>query len=285
MLIRSFLILQFTFIFIMRLAGQDIQTSPFDRNLQQLTDVIATKLQPHHQQKIAVWDLSELNGDVSPIGKYIAEDISINLSDKFHIVNRNQLNTILKENQLKTEGFINQATMKQIKKLSDIDILLTGTVSVLADHIKVTLQALDADGNIIAAAKGEIPMNADVKELLGINTGSTNRGFNRPLNSNEQVNNPATVNSDCEAKNIGDYCFRNSTSKSIYIQYQTDPNNAGSMTLAPGQTQCTYNRRAGIYFYTVKLENPNFPGVFLWDSYANGEIKIESCKSNTFNVR
>ncbi len=50
-------------------------------------------------------------------------------------------------------------------------------------------------------------MNADVKELLGINTGVAGKGFNRPLNSNEQYNMQPTVNQDCEKNKTGDYCF------------------------------------------------------------------------------
>jgi hypothetical protein len=246
-----------------------------------------------------------LNGDVSPIGKYIAEDISINLSDKFHITNRNQLNTILKENKLSSEGFINQATLKQVKKLSDIDIIITGTVTVLSENIKITLQALDADGNIVAATKGEVPMNADVKELLGINAGSSNRGFNHSLNSNEQLNNPKTVNSDCETNNTGDYCISNNKNFMISFKYSKVGSvsfRAGGdfklITIEPGQTSCLYELSCGVWNY--KYEDPNnrvhnvsvtygvnhphgqddtVPATF------TGQFKVEKCTSKTMVIK
>src|SRR5579872_5135425 len=197
--------------------AQTVRSGAFDSSLQELTDQLAEKLTKYNNLKMGVWNLSDLDGGVSPIGKYIADDIAINLSDKFHIVNRNQLNTLIKENQLSAEGFINQATLKQVKKLSDIDVMITGYVSILSQNIKITLEALDSDGNILGGVKGEVQRNADINELLGINTGASNRGFNRSLGSNEQFNNPETVEGDCGPKHTGDFCFLNSTKKILMV--------------------------------------------------------------------
>src|ERR1035441_6359590 len=236
------------------------QDNSFDNSLKQLTDQLAAKLTTHSNDKIAIWDLTDVDGGVLKIGKYIAEDITINLADKFHLVNRNQLNTIIKENKLKAEGFIDQVTAKQLKKLSNVDIIITGTITVLSNNIKITLQALDEDANIIAGTKGDVAMNDDIKELLGINTGhgggsnnTSNRGFNHPLNSNEQINNPETVNKECQTKHTGDYCFMNTTSKKLNVAVATS--NfwfTSNLTLAPGQTQCIYDAPVGSINYTIQ---------------------------------
>jgi hypothetical protein len=254
----------------------------FDKSLQQLTDALALKLKKDSALKMAIWDLSDLNGGVSPIGKYIAEDISINLSDKFHITNRNQLSTMLKENQLASEGFINQVTFKQVKKLSDIDILITGTVSVLSDNIKITLQALDVNMNIVGATKGEVLMNADVKELLGINSPADNKGFNRPLNSNEQNNNPATVSNSCEGNNTGDYCFYNNTSGKIMVYINRKDNNGdpevSRFALNSKESKCIYNNSAGVYTFIASSSMVEIKQIDI------GEFLIEKCKSKTYAI-
>ena len=257
------------------------QNGSFDNSLQQLTDALAAKLTTHNQLKMAVWDLSNLDGSISPIGKYIAEDAAINLSEKFHIVNRNQLNTLIKENHLNFNGYINQATIRKIKKLSGIDIIITGTVTILSNNIKITLQALDGDANIIAATKGDVSMNDDVRELLGINTGATNRGFNSQLSSNEKVNNPKTLNNECQKNKTGDYCFTNSTGKKIKIMVLGAQSN--EFTLDIGQTQCLYELPSGVYKYLTYKESEQ--AGWYGNLYTQGQVKVEQCQSKTFEVK
>jgi TolB-like protein len=261
----------------------------FDNSLKQLTDQLAAKLATHSNEKIAVWDLSDMDGGVTKIGKYIAEDLTINLADKFHLVNRNQLNTIIKENKLKSEGFIDQVTTKQLKKLSNIDIIITGTITVLSNNIKITLQALDEDANIIAGTKGDVLMNDDIRELLGIPGGGTsnssaNKGFNRPLNSNESYNNPETVNQKCKEKNTGDYCFMNNTDRGLRVIYQENGLNMGEITLSPGQTQCFYDVSAGSKKYFINETSNQAPPNHVWIN-AQGQINVEQCKSKTFVIK
>jgi len=266
------------------------QNNFFDNNLKQLTDELATELSSYHTQKMAVWELTDIDGATLKIGKYIAEDISINLASKFHVVNRNQLATIIKENNLKREGFVDQTTAKQLKRLSNIDIIITGTITVLSSTIKITLEALDEDANIVAGTKGDVHMNDDIRELLGISGGdgdNSNRGYNRPLNSNEQYNNPSTVNPKCKVNNTGDYCFLNNTDRQITVVLYNDKQSCmgaygstAQMSLEPQQAQCAYNLNAIVLRYEIYDEkHPRCnPGQF-------GQINVEVCKSKTFVVK
>ena len=282
------------------LKAQTVKNGTFDTSLQELTDQLAAKLEKYNTLKMGVWDLSDLNGGVSPIGKYCADDITINLSDKFHIVNRNQLNTLIKENQLSSEGFINQATLRQVKKLSDIDVIVTGMISILSENIKITLEALDSDGNIIAAVKGEVFRNADVNELLGVNTGTSNKGFNRPLSSNEQYNNPKTVEEDCAAQHLGDYCFYNS-SKNILrlnVAYCNIPGNwkypnytisSTNFILKPGESKCIYgivaSPRARNNFKAEKDVSNNTTCFSCFVTVDEGEFSVDQCRSKTYEIK
>ncbi|QTE35886.1 CsgG/HfaB family protein [Mucilaginibacter gossypii] len=271
----------------------------FDSSLQHLTDQLSVKLTRYTSLKMAVWELTDLDGGVSPIGKYVAEDISINLSDKFHVANRNLLSTLIKENKLRTEGFINQATLTQFKKLSDINILITGTIAVLPQNIKITLQALDVDGNILAATKGDVVRNDNINELLGVNTGSSNQGFNRSLNSNEQKNSPQTVGSECASQHTGDYCFRNSSKDNLsvtvdYVYLSNGMHDFGSdltFNLKPGESKCingliAYGRR----YNFVATRQPradqslvNCDGCY--DTVDKGNFLVEQCKSRTYEIK
>jgi len=281
------------------------QSSSFDDELQSLTNDLSAKMTSLKDQKIAVWDLQDLDGNISSIGKYIAEDISIDLSTKFHVVNRNQLNTILKENKLKSEGFVDQTTMQQLKKLGAIDILVTGTITVLSNNIKITLQALDDLANIVGATKGNLPTNDDIKELLGVPSNS-NRGFNHPVNSNEDYNNSQTVSRDCEKTFSGDYCFYNASSYdlSIHVSYGYIPGNwtypnqtigSSVFTLKPKESKCVYGVLAKgsvtkNHFQAYKLITQT--SVIGRTDYTTeddledqGDFIVEQCKSKTYSIR
>jgi hypothetical protein len=282
------------------LKAQTVKSGTFDTSLQELTDKLAEKLMKYNTLKMGVWDLSDLDGGVSPIGKYVADDVAINLSDKFHIVNRNQLNTLIKENRLSAEGFINQATLKQVKKLSDIDVIITGTISVLSQNIKITLQALDSDGNILGGVKGEVYRNADVNELYGINNTVTNRGFNRPVGSNEQFNNPKTVDDECAQQHLGDYCFFNSSNSPLRmtVAYCTIPMNwkypnytitRSDFILKPGESKCipavVASPRARNTFKAEKDVSNNSTCFSCFVTVDEGSFTVEQCKSKTYQIK
>lgn len=282
-----------------RLAQAQDVSSSFDSSLQHLTDQLSAKLTKYSSLKMAVWELTDLDDEVSPIGKYIAEDVSVNLSDKFHVANRNQLKTLMKENKLWSEGFINQATLTQVKKLSDINIIISGKIAVLAQNIKITLVALDVDGNILAATKGDVVRNDDINELLGVNTGNSNQGFNRSLNSNEQKNNPQTVGNDCANQHIGDYCFRNSSKSNLEITVNYKLLSDGMQpfgsaivfTLKPGESKCVnaliaYGRRYS--FKAIRLPRSDQSLVFCdgcYETVDEGFFIVEQCKSKTYEIR
>ncbi|MBL0047076.1 MAG: hypothetical protein IPP32_03155 [Bacteroidetes bacterium] len=173
--------------------------------------------------------------------------------------------------------------------------------------MKLTTKALDAmTGFVISAAMKDLPLDNDAGALLGINTSfsdgssdpnNSNRGFNNvPLNSNENYNNPETVNKECEVNKTGDYCFTNKTSKNLVVDVYYDAYAASTLTLGANQTQCFYNIAEGSKNYFVSEPrgmNASYNIVTRADGSsatpqtysASGQINIERCKSKTFIVR
>jgi hypothetical protein len=152
---------------------------------------------------------------------------------------------------------------------------------------------------VIAASMKDLPLDKDAGVLLGINVSSSgnssNRGFNStPLNSSEQYNNPETVNKECETKNTGDYCFMNSTTKTLMVSFhgRTGTFYDLGLTLSPGQTQCFTDAPTGMANYDIREQNSN--NNFQYGNYpeqnnshkyqATGNVNVERCKSKTFNI-
>jgi hypothetical protein len=165
----------------------------------------------------------------------------------------------------------------------------------------VRLKVLDTETALqIAAEIGYLPMDQNIASFLGVPglgatgnqpSGATNRGFNRPLNSNEQYNSPETVAAECETKNTGDYCFENKTTVKLRVHVGTDQRgelNGSDILLDPGQSQCFYSLKAQSFYYKIyRARDGSNPPYFYDTKYiiGKGTVLIEKCKSKTFVIK
>ncbi|MBK7106649.1 MAG: hypothetical protein IPH62_15350 [Ignavibacteriae bacterium] len=273
----------------------------FDKSVSEATSDLANKLIQKNKKKAVVLYITDLSKLQTVAGKYIADVVSYNLvnnTGSFEVFDRENLSGITEAKKLIAEGYIDVNTAKELGKILSVEAIIIGNYTVLSNTMKLNLKALDANsGFVIAATMKDLILDSDAGSLLGINietnTGknNSNRGFNdRPLNSNEDYNNPETVNKECEIKNTGDYCFTNSTVLKISLQISSTeyPFKHFKMTLEPGQTQCFYDLVAQTYEYNYHQENYN-PGAFYRknekDKTRSGQILVEKCKSKTFIIK
>ncbi len=266
--------------------------SGFDNALNEISSDLTNKLNQKKKKKVVVLFIKDINKATTVAGKYLADVISVNIVNdtaNFQVFDRENLSGIVEANKLIAEGYIDVDKAKELGKLLSVDVIIIGNYTVLSNTIKLTLKALDSNnGFVIAASMKDLPIDGDAGALLGINVSSpsetmnannSNRGFNRPLNSNEKFNNPETVNKDCATKEFGDYCFENQSNYKGEISVLE--REGDKMTLDPGQTQCFYNLKAGNYQYRFWLTDNNFSIV----KSSSGEILVEKCKSKTFTIK
>ena len=286
----------------------------FDTQLEKLAEGIATNLDGKSKKKIAVWGFVTENGERSSLGNYLTEDFSVyltNFGDNIEIIDRNHLDVLLKEHQLNSEGYIDEETAKQLGKIIAVDAIITGTYTVLNSTVKVRAKVLDTETALqIAASMANLPLDENIASYLGVSVNggnSTNRGFNRSLNSNETVNNPEKVDSECSKKRTGDFCFANSLNEKIivYIIYwpAMETKSVGSkrktsIILEPKESKCIYSipeRPFSFYIATWKnfTDSDKLRGFEYLMARANffkflkdkGELKTETCKSKTYNIK
>ena len=281
----------------------------FDVQLEQLAEGLAKKIEGKGKAKIAVWGFFTENGEKTALGNYITEDFSVyltNFGDKFEVIDRNHLDVLLKEHQLNAEGYIDENTAKELGKIVAVDVIITGTYTVLNSVIKVRAKALDTETALqFAASMGNLPLNENIASYLGvsINGGNTtNRGFNIPLSSKETFNNPETVNAKCSEENFGDICFYNTTNTKLVLRakhFREDEGSKVNMTdifLDPSETKCLYQiKNRTLSFYIVKWEvfqkelegglyklHQDVTAKYLFD---RGQLKVETCKSKTYSIK
>ncbi|MFX0556113.1 FlgO family outer membrane protein [Maribacter sp. CXY002] len=290
----------------------NVQAQDFDVQLEELAQNIATKLDGKGKKKVAVWGFVTESGERTALGNYITEDFSVyvtNFGDNFEIIDRNHLDMLLKEHQLNSEGYIDEATAKELGKIVAVDAIITGTFTVLTTNVKVRAKVLDTETALqFAASMANLPLNENVSSYLGISVNggnTTNKGFNTPLNSNETVNNPDTVDSECSKKSTGDFCFANTLNEKIIIRihYHRDADykfrsSKKTIILDANETKCIYSLINRPFDYFVSTwsnfqDEEKFKGIEDWVGSntkvkflkEKGELKVETCKSKTYTIK
>ena len=286
--------------FICIIARHSSAQSAFDKSINDVSAEMAEKLTKKNMKKIVVLYVTDVVKSQTVAGKYIADVLSVNIvnnNGNFEVFDRENLAGIAEAKNLMNEGYIDAGKAKELGKLLSVETIIVGNYTVLSKTLKLTLKVLDVNsGFVIAASTKDLPIDADGAKLLGIEFDpsgiSADRGFNnRPLNSNEQYNNPSTVSSECEKNSTGDYCFANNTNEIVNVSITAfDPApNVGyynkfstNLILKPKESKCLYNYPTkNTYSFAVfapNSQNPNNP-------FDKGSLLVEKCKSKTYMIR
>lgn len=158
----------------------------YDKELRGLSDTLAGKIAKNSKKSVAVVDFTDLQGNVTELGRFIAEEISVNLTmaeKDFQVIDRNHLKTLLTEHKLSLSGLVDPETIKKIGQISGVDALVTGSVTPFGDNIRVTCKVIATDSaKIITADKTELAKTKAIDELLsrGIQIASPNPPTNNP---------------------------------------------------------------------------------------------------------
>ena len=82
---------------------------------------LAKKIKESNKTKVAVSDFLDNDGNLTELGKAIAEDIGVGIVNEgkgtFQVMERSNLNAILKEQKLSSTGLIDPETAKKLGKL------------------------------------------------------------------------------------------------------------------------------------------------------------------------
>lgn len=145
-------------------------STDFEKEIDQLSGKIAEKISAASKKKIAVVDFTDLDGSVTELGRFLAEEFSTALAGTgkgFIVVDRIHLKTLLKEHNLSSTGLIDQNTVRQLGKIAGVDVLVTGSLASLGESVRINVKVLDIEtAAIIEAARGNIAMTDAIKILM-----------------------------------------------------------------------------------------------------------------------
>ena len=135
-----------------------------------LATALSKSISASGRKTAAVVDFTDLQGCVTELGRYLAEDLSVALAGDakgFEVIDRTNLKVILQEHHLAATGIIDPDTARELGQIAGVDTLVTGTIAPLGDVIHVSAKALDTNtAMIIGGVTMDIPRTNAVDELL-----------------------------------------------------------------------------------------------------------------------
>ncbi len=142
----------------------------YEKQIQSLSDLMAAQISTAGKKTIAVVDFTDLQGNVTELGRFMAEEFSVALAGSgkgFEVVDRTHLKSIMAEHKLASTGVIDPKTARELGKIAGVDVLLTGTITPFGDTVRLTVKVLDTEtAKMISATTGNIAKTDAIEGLL-----------------------------------------------------------------------------------------------------------------------
>lgn len=141
-----------------------------DKELTELSQKLSALIKENGKKKVTVLDFTDLQGGGSELGKYVAEELTVNLvmnKRDFSVLDRANLKSILTEHKLTATGLVDPDSAKKIGQFAGVDTLIIGTIVPLNGNIQLTAKIITTDtAEIIGAARALVQTNETVQQLL-----------------------------------------------------------------------------------------------------------------------
>lgn len=125
--------------------------------IRNLANKLAAGLSESMQVKIGVLEFLDLQGRISQLGKFIAEDLTTAIFEKgkFSMVERGLLQQVTREHALTQTGILDLSQAQEIGKLVGADAIITGSLSDIGNEIKANARLIDVGNGTVLAVAGE----------------------------------------------------------------------------------------------------------------------------------
>ncbi len=141
-----------------------------DSGLDKLANEIAANI-GEQKRKIAVIEFSEMNGRVTNLGKFIAEELTTRLfsTGRFQMIERQLINNVLKEQKLGMTGLLDENSTKKVGAILGVDLLVTGTIADLGTTMKINARTIATDtGAVFSVASAVLQKNDQIRKLADL---------------------------------------------------------------------------------------------------------------------
>ena len=152
-----------------------VAAAAYEKEVDELSVAITAKIAASGKVTVAVVDFTDLSGNITELGRFVAEELSAALvggAEDFKIINRTHLKSILREHQLAETGIIDPATARRLGEIAGVDALVTGTLTPFGDSVRVAASVLDVTtARVLSAERVNIAKTEAIAELLAVGIG------------------------------------------------------------------------------------------------------------------
>ena len=156
-------------------------TQDFDSELKALAGNLATKIEGANVRSVTVLDFTDLQGVPTELGRFLAQELSNKLVDAANtvsVVDRANVQFLLRENKLSIEGLINPETRKKLGNLIGVDALVVGTTTPVDDRFRLSARLTSVDtGRILGSHTVTLSASDELSQFYrrGVSGAAINR--------------------------------------------------------------------------------------------------------------
>ena len=267
-----------------------------DSKMEKMAQDLAKQLRTAGKSRIGVADFTDLQGYITELGKYLADDFQGALvSQKLRVINRQRLSQLLIEKKLTAQKLLDPTNSLEFGKAANMEVIIVGTVTVSDREFVINVLALDVQGaEAIASAKTKILRTAQLDKMQEtivpqlnisqpdsenlVEQGSSPSNEQRPITSNELCNDKSYY--------LSQVCFENRTKQRLVlygIEGAYTQNRKPDTLIGTGKQGCTPILRVGAKSRDIKIVSATF---YFHTSeqdeskrlYGKMNVEIEACK-------
>lgn len=145
----------------------------YEKEIKNISTTIADNISNLSKKTVAVVDFTDLQGNVTELGRFLAEEISVALASaakNFEVVDRTHLKAIIQEHKLSSTGLIDPQTAIRLGQITGVEALVTGTITPFGDSVRLSVKVLDTKtAKLVGACSADIAKTKAIEELLASN--------------------------------------------------------------------------------------------------------------------
>lgn len=141
----------------------------YEESVKELTESIIVEVAKDKRHSLAVVNFTDLEGNVGPVGRFLAEELSASLmlSREVQVLDRNQLSKVLKDHAIAKLETADPETVKKVGTMAGVDCLITGTLADTPEGLRVTAKVIATDtGRVIAGTRTIVAKTGPIAEML-----------------------------------------------------------------------------------------------------------------------
>lgn len=115
-----------------------------DQLAESLAVQIVDSLKAENKKKVAIVELTDLSGCITPLGQLVAEELTGQLfkAQGLTLVERSKLDEVLGEQRLGVRGLLEKRNVETVGKALGVEAILTGTIAVFEDRVRVNARVI-----------------------------------------------------------------------------------------------------------------------------------------------